>query len=45
MIGVDVAKAKLDITLDGKRVVTIDNTHAAYKVFLKTLMILWPIAL
>jgi len=37
MIGVDVAKAKLDITLDGKRVVTIDNTHAAYKVFLKTL--------
>lgn len=37
MIGVDVAKDKLDITVDGQRVVTIDNTHDAYKRYLKTL--------
>lgn len=37
MIGVDVAKDKLDITVDGKHVVTIDNIHDAYKSYLKTL--------
>lgn len=37
MIGVDVAKDKLDITIDDKHVVTISNTHEAYKDYLKTL--------
>jgi transposase len=37
MIGVDVAKNKLDITIDDKHVVTISNTHEAYKDYLKTL--------
>lgn len=37
MIGVDVAKAKLDIAIDNQSVITINNTEAGFKKLLKTL--------
>lgn len=39
IIGVDVAKRKLDIALGGNRFITIDNNEQAFKVFLDTLAI------
>jgi hypothetical protein len=37
MIGVDVAKAKLDIAFDNQKVSTIVNTKAAFKKWFKKL--------
>lgn len=37
MLGVDVAKAKLDIAFDNQKVITIDNDEAAFKKLLKSL--------
>jgi transposase len=37
MVGVDVAKDKLDLTADGKCIITINNAHEAYETYLNTL--------
>lgn len=37
MVGVDVAKAKLDMAFDNQQVITMENNEAAFKKLLKTL--------
>ena len=39
MIGVDVAKAKLDIAIDNQKVITLNNTEKAFEKWLKKLSI------